>query len=82
MVEFLELPVEREDGSTGMRYINVEAISYVDLETDAIQGTSGDVRIYLNNGYWFTVTGPKAAEVLSLIRERGRARFKESTGDT
>ncbi|MGC8642713.1 MAG: hypothetical protein ACP5XB_22880 [Isosphaeraceae bacterium] len=40
------------------------------------------MRIYLNNGYWFTVTGPKAAEVLSLIREHGRARFKESTGDT
>ena len=82
MVEFFELTVEREDGSTGLQYINVEAISYVDLETDAVREASVDIRVYLNNGYWFTVAGPKAAEVLSLIKERGRARSQESTGDT
>ena len=42
---------------------------------------SGGVRVYLNNGYWFTVLGPKAAEVLSLIKERANMQFKERLGD-
>ncbi|MBV8488603.1 MAG: hypothetical protein JO161_10020 [Planctomycetaceae bacterium] len=82
MAEFFELFVEREDGRKGLQYINIEAISYVDLEIDAAGATSGETRVYLNNGYWFTVTGTKAAEVLSLINERGRAHFKEGTGDS
>ena len=65
-----------------MQYINIEAISDVDLEIDALRAASGETRVDLNSGCWFTVAGSKAAEVFSLIMERGRAQFKERTGDT
>ncbi len=70
MAEFFEVPVTREDGSSGLQFINIEAISYVDLETDAAQQGSTGMRVFLNNGYWFTVSGPTAAEVLSLVKGR------------
>ena len=69
MAEFFEVPVLREDGSVGSHYINIEAISYVDLETEAGNLVPDGVRVHLNNGYWFTVSGTKVEEVLSLIRE-------------
>ena len=65
-----------------MQHINIEAISDVDLEIDAVRAASGETRVDSNSGCWFTVAGTKAAEVLSLIMERGRAQFKERTGDT
>jgi len=34
------------------------------------------VRIHLNNGYWFTVLGPRAEDFLALIGSRLGARFK------
>ena len=38
------------------------------------------MRVYLNNGYWFTLSGPKAEEVLSLIREPYCVTFKQGHG--
>jgi dUTPase len=81
MAEFFEVPVLREDGSVGSHYINIEAISYVDLETEAGNLVPEGVRVHLNNGYWFTVSGTKVEEVLSLIRERASVRFKEKLGE-
>ncbi len=81
MAEFFEMPVRREDGSSSLQYINIEAISYVDLETEAAEERSTGMRVYLNNGYWFTVAGPKAAEVLSLIKERASVVFGERVAD-
>ena len=81
MAEFFEIPVSREDGSGSLQYINIEAISYVDLETDAAQEGPTGMRVYLNNGYWFTVAGAKAAEVLSLIKERASVLFRQRVAD-
>ena len=81
MATFFEVPVEREDGSNGLQYVNIEAIAYVDLDTDATAKIPTNMRVYLNNGYWFTVMGPKAGEILSLIKQRARMQFKEGTGD-
>jgi hypothetical protein len=81
MAKFFEVPVEREDGSKGLQYVNIDAITYVDLDTDAAQKIPTNLRIYLNNGYWFTVVGPKAGEILSLIKLSARMQFKEGTGD-
>ena len=59
MAEFFEVPVRREDGSEGLHFVNLEAISYIDLDTEGGTATTDRVRIYLNNGYWFTLSGPK-----------------------
>ena len=81
MAEFFEVPVLREDGSVGSHYVNVEAISYVDLETEAGNLVPDGVKVYLNNGYWFTLSGTKVDEVLSLIRSHASVRFKEKPGE-
>jgi len=81
MAEFFEVPVLREDGSVGSHYVNIEAISYVDLETEAGKLIPDGVKVYLNNGYWFTLAGTKVEEVLSLIRSRASVRFKERPGE-
>ena len=81
MAEFFEMQVRREDGSSSLQYINIEAISYVDLEADAAEEDSTGMRVYLNNGYWFTVAGPKAAEVLRLIKERKTVSFGQRVPD-
>jgi hypothetical protein len=80
MAEFFEVPVWREDGSEGLHYVNIEAISYVDLETEAGKTIADGVKVYLSNGYWFTLSGPKADEVLSLIKNRACVRFTEKLG--
>ncbi len=80
MAEFLEVPVRREDGSKGLQYINIDAISYVEPETDAHEASTG-LKVYLNNGYWFTVVGPQAAELLSLIKSCATVQFKKRVGD-
>lgn len=74
MAEFFEVPVRREDGSEALQYVNVEAVSYV--ERDA----ATDLRVYLNNGYWFTVSGPLADDVLNLIKARLCVQFKRDGG--
>ena len=81
MAEFFDVPAGREDGSVGLQYINIEAISYVDVDVDAAGEAPTGLRVYLNNGYWFTVVGPKVAEVLSLIKERARVQFKRGIGE-
>jgi dUTPase len=81
MAEFFEVPVLREDGSVGSHYVNIEAISYVDLESEAGKLTPDGVKVYLNNGYWFTVSGAKVEEVLSLIKNRASVRFRERPGE-
>lgn len=81
MAFFFEIPVEREDGSKGLQYINLEAISYVDLDTDALEKIPINMRIYLNNGHWFTVMGPTAWEILSLMRQRAGMQLKQGSGD-
>ncbi len=80
MAEFFEVPVRREDGSEGLHFVNVEAISYIDLDSEAGTTATDRVRIYLNNGYWFTLTGPKAEEVLNMIKNLAFTRFKQGHG--
>lgn len=75
MAEFLEVPIEKEDGSAGLHYVNLEAISYVDSQVDR-KGEGSTLTVYLNNGYWFTLSGTKADEVLRLIRDRQCMHFK------
>jgi len=70
MAEFFEVPVGREDGSEGFHFVNIEAISYIDFDAAPAKTTLDSVKIYLNNGYWFTLSGPKAAEVIGLIKGR------------
>jgi hypothetical protein len=82
MAEFFEVPVRREDGSEGLHYVNIEAISYVDLEIEAGKTVSDGVKVYLNNGYWFTLAGPKGEEVLNLIKNRACVWFKERAGNS
>lgn len=67
MAEFIEVPVEREDGSEGLHYVNIEAISYVDFRPDSKGGGSMPT-VYLDKGYWFTLSGPKAGEALRLLK--------------
>ena len=80
MAEFFEVPVRREDGSEGLHFVNLEAISYIDLDTEAGTTTSDRVRIYLNNGYWFTLSGPKAEEILNMIKNSASIGFKHGQG--
>ena len=80
MAEFFEVPVRREDGSEGLHFVNLEAISYIDLDTEAGVKKSDHVRIYLNNGYWFTLSGPKAEEVLNMIKNLAFVSFKQGHG--
>jgi hypothetical protein len=77
MAEFFEVPVLREDGSEGLHFVNVEAVSYVDLDTEGGTVKTDRVRIYLNNGYWFTLSGPKAKEVLNMIKNLAFISFKQ-----
>jgi hypothetical protein len=79
MAEFFEVPIRREDGSGATQYVNVEAIAYAERDG---AGTQDDtLKVYLNNGYWFTLSGPKAADVLSLIQTRMCVQFRERAGD-
>ena len=34
MAEFFEVPVRREDGSEGLHFVNLEAITYIDLDIE------------------------------------------------
>jgi len=81
MAEFLEVPLQKEDGAVGVQYINLDAISYVEVATNPAQKTSDDVKVHLNNGYWFTLSGSKAEDVLTVIKERACIRFTRSQGD-
>ena len=80
MAEFFEVPIRREDGSESLQYVNVEAISYIDYQDSEKGNGTESMRIYLDNGYWFTVSGPKAKEVLRLVKTRGCISFNEPTG--
>jgi hypothetical protein len=80
MSEFIEVPITREDGSAGLHYVNLEAISYADSHTN--QDEEGrTLTIYLDNGYWFTLSGPKAEELLHLIKSRLYVGFKDHASD-
>lgn len=81
MAEFFEVPIRREDGSESLHYINVEAISYIDYPGQKKEGTVTDMRIYLNNGYWFTASGSKAEEILNLVKTRGCISFGNPAGN-
>jgi len=81
MAEFFEVPVGREDGSDGFHLVNIEAISYIDFDAGSAKTNLDSVKVYLNNGYWFTLSGPKAAEVVGLIKSRACVRFKEGVGE-
>jgi len=70
MAEFFEVPIVREDDSKGLQYINLESIAYAELDTDSAAGEPTAIRIYLNNGYWFTVVSSRAGEVLQMIKDR------------
>lgn len=80
MAEFLEVPIRREDGSEALHFINVEAISCVDYQEAGQEKGCGTLKIHLNNGYWFTISGSKAEEVLSLVKTRVCILIKSSTG--
>jgi len=75
VAEFIEVPIEKEDGSEGLHYVNIEAISYVDSHNE-LRGRGRVLTVYLHNGYWFTLTGPKVNEVLHLIKDRLCVHFK------
>jgi hypothetical protein len=82
MAEFFEVPIRREDGSEALHYVNVEAVAYAErADAEGGGGTSpGPLKVYLNNGYWFTVSGPKADEVLRLIQNRLCIQFRRDAG--
>ena len=80
MAEFIEVPIEREDGSKGLHYINISAISYIDLCAEH-EGKRQSLTVYLNSGYWFTLSGPKADQLLNLVRGRECMHFKAGAGD-
>ena len=81
MAEFFEVPIRREDGSESLHYVNIEAISYIDYAGRSKGEASTEMKVYLNNGYWFTVSGTKAEEILNLIKARGSISFGKPTGD-
>jgi hypothetical protein len=81
MAEFFEVPIRREDGSEGLLYVNIEAVAYADCEGKADKGLIDGMKIYLNNGYWFTLSGTKAEGVLNLIKNRACFRLDQGTGD-
>ena len=81
MAEFFEVPIQREDGSEGMHYVNIEAVAYTECDGVEGGGGSGPVKVYLNNGYWFTVSGPKADEVMGLIKNRLCVQFGRGAGE-
>jgi hypothetical protein len=80
MAEFIEVPIDREDGSLGLHYVNIGAISYVDLHVEQ-QGKPRSVTVYLDNGYWFTLSGPKADELLRLVKDRQCTQFDVGGSD-
>jgi hypothetical protein len=80
MAEFIEVPIAREDGSEGLHYVNIEAISYVDSHIEQ-KGEGRTLTVYLDNGYWFTLSGPKVDEVLYLIKDRLCMHFKGDASD-
>jgi hypothetical protein len=81
MAEFFEVPIRREDGSEGVHFVNIEAISYIDLNMDNNSKQLTNLAIYLNNGYWFTLSGAKMEEVLSLVKARASVWIKGNAGD-
>jgi hypothetical protein len=80
MAEFIELPIAREDGSHGLHYVNIDAISYVDSHIDP-KREGRTLTVYLSNGYWFTLSGPKMDEMLHLINNRQCIQFKGQAAD-
>jgi hypothetical protein len=80
MAEFIEVPIVKEDGSEGLHYVNIEAISYVDSHIEQ-GGKDRTLTVYLHNGYWFTLSGPKVDEVLHLIKGLMCINFRNSPGD-
>ncbi len=76
MSEFFEITVRREDGSEGIQYINIDAVSYA--EHDRSRTASTELKVYLNNGYWFTISGPMADDLLYLINTRLCLQFKRN----
>jgi hypothetical protein len=80
MAEFIEVPIEREDGSEGLHYVNIEAISYVDSQTPP-KGGGLTLTVHLDDGYWFTLSGPKADEIMHLIKDRMCIHFKNDASD-
>jgi hypothetical protein len=50
MAELFEVPVVTDDGAKDLPYANIEAISHVDVETDAAGEASLGMRMCLNNG--------------------------------
>ncbi len=79
MAEFFEVQIVREDESKGVQYINIESIAYAEVDTDSASGAPKAVRIYLNNGYWFTVVSPRTGEVLQMIKDRIVVQFKSGS---
>ena len=78
MAEFFEISIRREDGSEGIQYVNIDAVSYAERETSHSAGS--ELRVYLNNGYWFTLSGTMADDVLNLINTRLCVQFKRNPG--
>jgi len=80
MAEFIEVPIEREDGTEGLHCVNIDAISYVDIQ-DARKGEKGvSVVVHLSDGYWFTLAGLKADEMMRLLKFRMCVQFKTDPG--
>jgi hypothetical protein len=80
MAEFIEVPVAREDGSEGLHYVNIEAISYIDLHA-AQEGEGRTLTVHLADGYWFTLSGPKSVEMLNLIKNHSSHHYKGDARD-
>ncbi|MDR3633136.1 MAG: hypothetical protein P4L84_04815 [Isosphaeraceae bacterium] len=80
MSEFIEVPVEREDGSEGLRYVNIDAVSYVEVQGAQEVNKIGTIVIHLVDGYWFTLTGAKADEALGLVKSRMCVHFRTDPG--
>ena len=78
MAEFFEVPIRREDGSEAVQYVNIEAVSYA--ERDPSGGARSELKVYLNNGYWFTLSGSMADDLLNLINTRLCLQFKRNPG--
>lgn len=81
MAEFFEMSVQREDGSVALHYVNIEAISYLEYQAASGERPQDTLKVHLHDGYWFTLFGANAQQVLSLVRARGGIQLKERTSE-
>jgi hypothetical protein len=75
MAEFVEVPIAREDGSDSLFYVTISMLSYADSQLEQ-DGEGRTLTVHLADGYWFTLSGPGAAAMAALLRNRSNSCLK------